>query len=172
MYENVRVNQVGDKRNMSALERKVDALLQFCTADTEEARKKYHVGLRQLMMDVAVYPSADRRERIDRALSDLGIPDNLRGYEYLQTAIELTLDEPDIIHTVTYGLYPAIAHRHDTRAQLVERSMRHAIECGWMRCDLNMQQRYFGGKVDPNRCKPTNAEFIARISNIIRSRYS
>ena len=41
--------QVGEKRNMSALEMKVDALMQFCTAESEETRRKYHIGLRQLM---------------------------------------------------------------------------------------------------------------------------
>jgi hypothetical protein len=31
-----------------------------------------------------------------------------------------------------------------------------------------MRELYFGGKIRPGRQKPTNAEFIARIANIVR----
>lgn len=165
----MRSEGLGEKRNMSALERKVDALLQFCTAESEEARLQFYRSLQQLMVDGDDNGIARLPDPIDRALLDLGIPDHLLGYSYLQTAILLTLEDPEMIHNVTCCLYPAIAKRHETRPQLVERSIRHAVECGWTRCDLRMQERYFGGKVAPSRCKPTNTEFIARIANVIRS---
>jgi hypothetical protein len=31
-----------------------------------------------------------------------------------------------------------------------------------------MREHYFGGKIKPGRQRPTNAEFIARIANIVR----
>ena len=159
--------QIGEKRNMSALEKKVDALLLFCTADTRKARREYHVHLQQLakLRSSSAYRI---RQQIDKALSDLGIPDHLLGYDYLQTAIELSLEDPQIMYNVTYGLYPAVALRLHTDPAAVERGIRHAIECGWRRCNLEMQERYFGGKINPNRCKPTNREFIARITNLLR----
>jgi hypothetical protein len=154
---------------MSALEKKVDALLQFCTAETEEDRGKYHLRLRKLMnAPDAVAVIVGLQERIDKILADLGIPDHLYGYKYLQTAIELSLEDPQIIYNMTCGLYPKVALRYNTRPQLVERGIRHAILCGWTRCDLEMQEKYFGGKVNPDRCKPTNTEFIARITNLLR----
>ena len=168
----MRSELVGDKRNMSALERKVEALMQFCTADCEQTRGKYHLRLRQLMDLQDSQNPWEALDPIDRALADLGIPDHLLGYSYLQTAIALCLEDHTMIYNVTHVLYPVIAHRHDSRAALVERAMRHAIEIGWMRCDFAMQDRYFGGKVAPARCKPTNVEFIARICNIIRKQYS
>ena len=74
--------QTGEKRNMSALEMKGDALLQCCTAETEEARGIFHWNLRQLMH--VDYSAAAlricRQQRMDRALADLGIPDHLCGY--------------------------------------------------------------------------------------------
>ena len=160
--------KVGEQRNMSALEKKVDALLHFCTAESEEVRRKYHIGLLQLMIGRdAASEAENRRERIDRILSDLGIPDHLYGYKFLQTAIELSLEDPKLIYSMTYGLYPAVAERHNTHPYSVERGIRNAIVCGWTRCDLDMQEKYFGGTVNPKRCKPTNTEFIARICNII-----
>ena len=85
------MKQVGEKRNMSALEKKVDALLLYCTADTEEEKEIYYKGLCRLVL--GPYPEAQhsRRMQIDRFLKDMGIRDNLLGYEYLQTAIELAV---------------------------------------------------------------------------------
>ena len=161
---------VRENENMSALERKVDALLQFCTADSEETRKNYYISLRRLMQ-------ADSRSRscadaVDQMLSDLGIPNHLLGYNYLQTAIFLVVENPLLLYNVTGELYPAIASHYGSRAQSVERNIRHAIECGWDRCDMETRQQYFGGTVHPMRSKPTNTEFIARISRLIRRQYS
>ena len=165
------MKQVGEKRNMSALEKKVDALLLYCTADTEEEKEIYYKGLCRLVL--GPYPEAQhsRRMQIDRFLKDMGIRDNLLGYEYLQTAIELALEDPNKIHRLTTVLYADVARRHDTHPQLVERSIRHAIETGWRRCDLEMQQQYFGETVDSIRCKPTNGAFIARVCNLIEAQY-
>lgn len=161
--------QVGEKRNMSALEKKVDALLQFCTAQTEEDRGRYHLHLQNLMNTQDSLPlTAEIQKRIDKMLADLGIPDHLYGYRYLLTAIDLCLEEPLRIHCITCEVYPAVALRHGTNAAAVERGIRHAIECGWTRCSLEMQEKYFGGKVNPERCKPTNSEFIARVTNLLR----
>lgn len=162
---------VGEKRNMSALEKKVDVLLQFCAAETEIARSRCRRELKAL-----IGVEDDRwwlcPDPVDRALADLGIPDHLLGYGYLQSAIRLVLQDKTMIRDVTYRLYPTVAEQHNTRPQLVERGIRHAIECGWDRCDLDIQRYYFGGKIDPKRCKPTNAQFIARISNVANNQYS
>ena len=162
--------QVGEKRNMSALEKKVDALLQFCTAETEEERGKYHLSLRQLMTvrEPTGFGSQELHDQIDKVLLDLGVPDHLLGYGYLHTAIAMALEDPELVRQTTYVLYPAVAKCHGTHPNRIERDIRHAIECGWMRCDLQMQEKYFGGKVDPRRCKPKNSEFIARVANVIR----
>lgn len=158
-------------RNMSALEKKVDALLQFCAAETEIARSRCRRELKTL-----IGVEEDHWWRcpnfVDGALTDLGIPDHLLGYGYLQTAIRLAMQDKSLLREVTSRLYPMVAQQHNTRPQLVERGIRHAIECGWVRCDLKVQQQYFGGKIDPKRCKPTNSEFIARLCNVVNSQYS
>ena len=50
----------------------------------------------------------------------------------------------------------------------VERDIRHAIESAWMKGDLEWQYTYFGNTIDGNRAKPTNSEFIARITEALR----
>ena len=168
MYEIMEMEQDGKEKNMSALEKKVDALLRFCTADTVEAQSRCRRDLQYLLTVETADEARHRRDRIDRVLADLGVPDHLKGYAYLQTAIEICLQNPDAIYHLGLFLYPAVAQYYDTRVPLVERGIRSAIECGWTRCELEMQDRYFGGKVDPSRGKPTNLEFLARVSNVLR----
>lgn len=152
-------------KNMSALEEKVDTLLRYCTAESEQARQHYHGDL-QAMLAASCQSTVEGS--IDRALADLGVPDHLLGYRYLQCAISMAIAEPDAVYCITSLVYPAVARRYGTTAQLVERAIRHAVECGWNRCATAMRDQYFGGKIKPGRLKPTNAEYIARLANIIR----
>jgi two-component system response regulator (stage 0 sporulation protein A) len=103
-----------------------------------------------------------------RALREIGIPANLRGYVYLRDAIILALGEGDMPTSITHVVYPTIARRHNTTASRVERSMRHAIETAWMRGDINTLNDVFGHTVDAEKGRPTNSAFIARIADKIR----
>ena len=150
---------------MRTLEQKVDILVRYCAAESEQARRYYHADLQSILTSGE---RMDARRSIDRALSDLGIPDHLLGYAYLQAAIYLVVRQPEAAYAVTGCVYPAVAMRYSTTAQLVERAIRHAVERGWSRCDESMREMYFGGKLRPGRRKPTNAEFIARIANVVR----
>jgi len=103
-----------------------------------------------------------------RALREIGIPANLKGYVYLRDAIILALTEGDMPASITHVVYPAIASRHNTTASRVERSMRHAIETAWTRSDINTLDDVFGHTVDAEKGRPTNSAFIARIADKIR----
>lgn len=155
-----------DQENMSALEKKVDMLMRYCMADSEQLRRQCYVDLQSML---AGAPVMDTKSIIDRALPDLGVPDHLLGYAYLQAAISMVVQQPEAAHAITGCVYPGVAIRYGTTAQLVERAIRHAVESGWSRCNSTMRERYFGGKIRPGRQKPTNAEFIARIANLVRS---
>ena len=74
------------------------------------------------------------------------------------------------INNITFGLYPQLAARFDTTAARVERAIRHLIEVTWSRGDVDVLMRYFGNTVSPDKGKPTNGEFIARLSNIVKLR--
>lgn len=153
------------KGNMRTLEQKVDILLRYCAAESEQARQHYHADLQRLLTT----PRApDLQGRIDRALADLGIPAHLLGYVYLQAAIELVARQPDAVFSVMLCVYPGVAMRYSTTASLVERAIRHAVERGWSRCDAAAWELYFGGRLCTGHRKPTNAEFIASIANAVR----
>ena len=117
--------------NMGALERKVDVLLRYCTAQSESERRHCYADLKKIRNAQAV--EEGYRQSIDRVLRELGIGDHLKGYAYLQTAIALALYSPQMVYNVMTVLYPAVAAEHKTSVGSVERSMRSAIESGWDR---------------------------------------
>lgn len=108
------------------------------------------------------------RTKAGRVLRDLGVPEHLKGYTCLLTAIELTVLDPMLLQRMMDGLYPAVARRCQSTPLGVERAMRHAIEAAWKRCDQRMQSFYFGNTLSPRRGKPANSEFIACVSNTLQ----
>ncbi|MBQ8447953.1 MAG: sporulation transcription factor Spo0A, partial [Clostridia bacterium] len=50
----------------------------------------------------------------------------------------------------------------------VERAILHSIEVSWDRGDIDTLNYYFGYTIQNDRCKPTNSEFIAMISDNLR----
>ncbi len=122
----------------------------------------------------AVQSSQDDREKlnIERAVTEIihqiGIPAHIKGYHYLRTAIMLSINDPEMINSVTKVLYPSVARQYHTTASRVERAIRHAIEIAWDRGDVDVLNSYFGYTVRTSRGKPTNSEFIALIADRLR----
>ena len=105
---------------------------------------------------------------VTRIIQSLRIPSHFKGYTYLREAILLTAKDPSLINEVTKRLYPLIAEHYDTTKHRVERSMRFAIETAWSKGDMKTLYDLFGYCVDDKKGKPTNASFIAKISDKIR----
>ena len=80
----------------------------------------------------------------------------------------MTVEDCELINSVTKILYPTVAKRYQTTASRVERAIRHAIEVAWDRGDLDTLNAYFGYTIQNDRGKPTNSEFIAMISDNLR----
>ena len=82
----------------------------------------------------------------------------------------ITVEDMEVINSVTKILYPEVAKRYRTTPSRVERAIRHAIEVAWDRGDLETLQKFFGYTVSNAKGKPTNSEFIAMIADRIRLR--
>lgn len=104
-------------------------------------------------------------ERISNIFISIGIPANIKGYQFLREAVKLAVAEPDIIGSITKKLYPTIAERFSTSSSKVERGMRHAIEVAWNRGKIENINSLFGLKIYNNNEKPTNGELIALIAD-------
>lgn len=105
---------------------------------------------------------------VTEILADMGAPESLLGYAYVVKAILLCIEQPDLINHITFRLYPEVAAHFDTIASRAERAIRHVIETIWLRGDEEVLYKYFKNTVSPEKGKPTNGEFIAKIANIVR----
>ena len=104
-------------------------------------------------------------EKITNIFITVGIPAHIKGYQFLREAIKLSMENPDIINSITKKLYPSIAEKFETSASKVERAIRHAIEVAWNRGKIENINSIFGLTVYSNNEKPTNGEFIALVAD-------
>lgn len=126
--------------------------------------------------DLADTPAGSEKEedmetQVTRIIHQIGVPAHIKGYQYLRTAILMTIQDSDIINSVTKVLYPSVAKKYQTTTSRVERAIRHAIEVAWDRGDLDTLNGYFGYTIQNSRGKPTNSEFIAMIADNMRLKY-
>ena len=115
--------------------------------------------------------AADMEAQVTKIIHQIGVPAHIKGYQYLRTAILMTIDNNDIINSVTKVLYPTVAKKYGTTTSRVERAIRHAIEVAWDRGDVDTLNSYFGYTIQNSRGKPTNSEFIAMIADNLRLKY-
>ena len=105
---------------------------------------------------------------ITEILHQIGVPAHIKGYQYVREAIRLTVENPEMLNSVTKILYPTVAKNFKSTSSRVERAIRHAVEVAWDRGDVEVLNSYFGYTIQSQRGKPTNSEFVAMISDKIR----
>ena len=149
------------------IEQKVNAIMRYIVADSQEEKDKIMEEIRETIEPVA---KENIEDVISEILVELGMPSHIMGYQYSVYAIKIAVENTDIINAITCGLYPTVAEHYGTTASRVERAIRHGIECAWDRGDLDVIEKYFGNTISLVKGKPTNSEFIARVANIVRRR--
>lgn len=110
----------------------------------------------------------DLRSNITTLLHSLGVPNHIKGFEYIREGIGLMYSNPSMLGAITKELYPEIAYKYNTTSSRVERAIRHAIEISWNRGDYDKMEEIFGHSVDFDRARPTNSEFIATLADKLR----
>lgn len=149
---------------MITMQKQINALMRLCTAEKETERQAAKTQILELFNQ---HREPDPEEIIRDILLELGSPDHLVGHPYMVEAILACLGDRMYINNITFILYPCIAAKFDTTAARVERALRHLIEVTWNRGDIDVLARYFGNTISMDKGKPTNGEFIARITNVV-----
>ena len=108
---------------------------------------------------------------VTKILHQFSVPANIKGYNYLRTAILLTVKDSDIIDSATKRLYPSVARKYGTTTSCVEGAIRNALNTAWDRGNLDIIISYFGYTKANKRRRPTPTEFIAIIANDLRLKY-
>ena len=106
--------------------------------------------------------------QVTSIIHEVGVPAHIKGYQYLREAIIMSVNDMDMLNSITKILYPGIAKRYDTTPSRVERAIRHAIEVAWSRGKMDTIDEMFGYTISNGKGKPTNSEFIALITDRIR----
>ena len=64
-------------------------------------------------------------------MHQIGVPAHIKGYQYLREAIILSVDDPEIMSSVTKVLYPTVAKTFKTTSSRVERARIYYSEQPW-----------------------------------------
>ena len=115
--------------------------------------------------------SHDLEKDVTDMIHEIGVPAHIKGYQYLREAIIMSVEDPDMLGSITKVLYPTIARKYQTTSSRVERAIRHAIEVAWNRGRMETLDAMFGYTINTGKGKPTNSEFIALIADKIRLQY-
>ena len=124
-----------------------------------ESRKNKEPQINSLEMDVT------------NIIHEIGVPAHIKGYQYLRDAIIMSVNDTEMLGSITKRLYPTIAKNYKTTPSRVERAIRHAIEVAWSRGKMDTIEELFGYTVSSGKGKPTNSEFVALIADKIRLEY-
>lgn len=158
----------------------------FATADIMNVLRELNVVYfmmypytSQNLLDVinVFLPNSQKREKdmlkkidyeITKLFIDIGIPANLKGYNYLKTAIIECIYNHHQIDFMTKELYPLIGLKYDCSGMSVERSMRTAIRVAVERGNEKTLDSLFGHTISIYKDNPTNSEFISIIAEKLR----
>lgn len=113
----------------------------------------------------------DLEKDVTDMIHEIGVPAHIKGYQYLREAIMMSVEDTEMLNSITKILYPSIAKKYQTTPSRVERAIRHAIEVAWSRGKMETLDSLFGYTINIGKGKPTNSEFIALIADKIRLHY-
>ena len=134
-------------------------------SDSRNTNEKRSVWIKQLT-------NCPNRKILEAEVTDIihevGVPAHIKGYQYLREAIIMSVNDMEMLNSITKILYPEIAKRFQTTPSRVERAIRHAIEVAWSRGKMDTIDKLFGYTINYGKGKPTNSEFIALITDKIR----
>ena len=125
------------------------------SSDSSYTKNKQSINLEIIVTDI---------------IHQIGVPAHIKGYHYLREAIIQSVNDKEMLESVTKLLYPAVAKKFATTPSRVERAIRHAIEIAWDRGDIDTLNSFFGYTINTGN-KPTNTEFIALIADKISLKF-
>lgn len=117
------------------------------------------------------YMERNLETEVTNIIHEIGVPAHIKGYQYLRDSIIMSVNDMEMLNSITKILYPTIAKKHQTTPSRVERAIRHAIEVAWSRGKMDTIDELFGYTVSGGKGKPTNSEFIALIADKVRLEY-
>lgn len=107
------------------------------------------------------------RQTIKNLLHLLGITSKYSAYRPLIIAIDLAVENDERLESIVKEIYMTIAEEFSCNWRNIERNMRTAIKHAWI-TNPDLLIRMSGRNLDQ---APTNADFLAIISNYIQRNF-
>ena len=101
--------------------------------------------------------------RVKGILRRLGVPVNLKGYQYLVDAIVLGVTDRESMNNKQKVFYPKIAEKNGTTADRVDGAIWTAIDVTCKKGNQQELEKMFGNGVDYRKKKIPNGKFIGII---------
>lgn len=98
-------------------------------------------------------------------LASLGFKLNTSGCRITLLALEMFEKNP--AQKITCELYPAVAVACGGTSSQVEKAIRDSIDSAWKDCNEQIWKMYFPVGKNGKTAKPTNGDFLARISRCV-----
>lgn len=105
--------------------------------------------------------------QVTQMLLRLGVPTKLHGFSYMRQAIHFLMENSNL--QLTKELYPDVGRVFGAGAMQVERAIRSAIGITWQKRDDAAWGQLFGYDTLGTVQKPTNAEFLFRLAEVLKN---
>lgn len=153
---------------MTALERKVDALVRLAVTDDLCRQAQIREELKKLLVDVR--PIGTVEEEIEALLQELCYPVHMRGYRYTMVCVRLCVENPGLMDALHKGVYAAACGViKGTTVSRLERCIRAGVNNMHDNCDPAVLERYFAGCINRNGLLSTGT-FLRRMVKTVRQR--
>lgn len=135
-------------------------------------RIRQFYGLRQFMkvreINTADLVESDVKLQICDFLNQLGVPSHLKGYDYIEYAVEILWSDLTALGNLNRKIYARISGKFNTTPARVERNVRNAIEQTFLKGNLNLIYDIFGSCLSREKPKPSNSEFLIFFVNELK----
>lgn len=98
-----------------------------------------------------------RNTNLESLIWRLGANQSYVGYEYTLSAVDMLMENPDVLQYITKGLYLPIAIEYKTTEKCVERNIRTIVKVIWEGGDRALLEHIAGRRLEK---KPNNREFL------------
>ena len=116
-----------------------------------------------------VFQGQTVEEKVKDVINVMKARINLRGCGYFGEAVTIASKRQESVYDITNEIYEKIALKASRRKQSVIAAISYFVQSVCDSGDLENLNKYLGTKIYKNNVKPSNAEFIAKISEKIRS---
>ena len=107
------------------------------------------------------------RQCVWKYLLQISVSLTANGFIYLQDAVELAIEKPQLLRDLTHGLYESIALRRNSNGTSVERCIRTALDEAFAIGDPELLYQLYGPIINPSTGRPKPGNFIILLTKMV-----